>query len=106
MRQRLPIGAARHKRVEALAEDLWAAVSGERQKAGIGKDNRVVRFLCVREHHRHSCRFRGNDKRTERLAEAFDFGFGDFLFIGLVRHVRHSGSESLEGDIRVSIRGA
>jgi hypothetical protein len=75
LRHRVRI-AARHKEVEALADHIFPVVSGSREKAVIDKNYRVVGCLCVREHHRHSCRFSGDDERAKRFPKTLDFGFG------------------------------
>ena len=55
-------------------------------------------FLCVREHHRHSCRFSSDDERAKVFPKALDFGFSDFLLFGLVCYFRHTtGSIRLFG---------
>jgi hypothetical protein len=90
--QRLRIRAARHQEVEVLAGHLFPVMSGDREKAVISENYRIVGGLCVRNHHRHSYRFSGDDERTKVLPKALDFGFGNFLFFGLVHDFRHTSS--------------
>src|ERR1700676_5527194 len=89
LRQRLWIGAARHQETELVAEHFFPVVSCERKKGIIGKNDRMTGFLCVRERHRHSCRFSGDDERAKVFPKALDFGFSDFLLFGLVCYFRH-----------------
>ena len=93
LRQRLWISAARHEEIETVAEDLFAVVSGQRKKGVIGKNDRMAGFLCVREYHRHSCRFSGHHERAEVLPEALDFSFGNFLLFGFIRYFRHMAAQ-------------
>ena len=55
----------------------------------IGKNERVVGFLGVREHHRYACRFGGDDERSKVFPKALDFGFGRFLFLRFILLARH-----------------
>src|SRR5687767_1405864 len=48
-RPRLWSGIVRHQEGEVLAEHLFAVVSGEREKAVIGKNDWVTGFFCVRK---------------------------------------------------------
>ena len=85
----------RHQEIEALAEHLFPVVSGQREKAVIGKNDRIVGFLCVRKHHRHSCRLSGDDERAKVLPKALDFGFGDFLLFRFFDYVRQPLDQSI-----------
>ena len=89
-RQRLSIGAMRYQKIEVFAEHLLAVVSGQGEKAVVGKNDRIVGFRRVRKYHRHSSCFSGNDKRAKVLPKALDFGFGDFLLVRLFRYFRHA----------------
>ena len=63
LRQCGGIGAGSHYEMIAPAEHLLAVVSGQRQEAVIGVDNRIAGELCVGKHHRHACPFGGGDER-------------------------------------------
>src|ERR1700681_3340771 len=95
LRQRSSIGAMGHQEIEALAKDLFAAVSGEGEKAVIGKNYRMSACLCVRKHHRHSCRFTGDDERPEVFPKALDLGFSDLLLVRLACYFRHAPARSV-----------
>ena len=40
-------------------------------------------FLRVHEHHRHSCRFSGDDERAKDFPKALDLCFSELLLFGL-----------------------
>ena len=57
--------------------------------AVIGENNRIVRFCCVRKHHRHSRGLGGDHEGTEVGPKAFDIGFGELLLFRLIHYSRH-----------------
>src|SRR6185437_10952742 len=69
-RHRLGIGAERHQKNEAFAEHVFAAVSGQGEKAIVDKNDRIVWLRRIRKQHRHSGCFGGNDERAEVLPES------------------------------------
>jgi hypothetical protein len=62
---------------------------GPLAQAVIGKNERVVGFLGVRKHHRHACRFSGDDERAKVFPKALDVEFGGFLFSGFILFAWH-----------------
>ena len=76
-------------KVEALREHLVAVITGQFEEAVVGKDDRIVGFPRVGEHHRHPRGLGSNDERAELLSDLLDLGLGNLLFLILGRFVAH-----------------
>jgi hypothetical protein len=73
----------------------WRAQMRPDRKAVIGKLTGWFVFLCVREHHCHTGRFSGDDKRAEVFPKAFDFAVFCSLDCSVTKdRARHSVSDA------------
>src|SRR5664280_1683228 len=88
-RQRVRIGVLRDQGVETLPQHLLLVISGESEKAVIGKNYWMVGFLCVCKNHRRPRCFSGDYKRTEVFPKVLDFLFRTLLIYGLILCFRH-----------------
>ena len=77
------MGSAREQEIEILAKHFFSWVTGQGEKAVIGKNDWIARISCIGKQHRHARGFCGNDKRAEMIVEAFNFSFRMLLLFGL-----------------------
>jgi hypothetical protein len=63
-----------------LTQHLRPGVSGQGEKAVVGKNDRIVRPFRIGKHHGHAGGLSGNDERSLLVLEALNFGFGLRLF--------------------------
>jgi hypothetical protein len=97
----------RQHEIELLAEHLFPRVARKGEKAAIGENYRVTALCRVGNHHRHSRRLGGDDKRAKVYLKALDFGFSILLLIGLVRSIRHiSACSDCPADIAANPLGS